>query len=228
MRTVSFTCALLLSLSSVEVRGFAPTVPATRIGANIEIPRVAEATTRMNLSASSSQTSSLPDVDTMKAKELRNELQSYGISTKSFFEKSELVDAVQKARAEGKTPKSTSSTSTKDSTSEGSSSSSTGTPKASREERLKEEMDKCKSMKVGELKKELQSYGVSTKSFFEKSEFVRAVAEARVDGKTSSGGGQSSVDEEPYDPSYRDVVMRKMTDDPRMLGGGPLIDIRLG
>ena len=57
---------------------------------------------------------------------------------------------------------------------------------------------------------------------------VRAVAEARVDGKTSSGGGQSTLNEEPYDPSYRDVLVQKMTDDPRMMGGGPLIDICLG
>ena len=41
-------------------------------------------------------------------------------------------------------------------------------------------------MKVGELKSELESLGVSTKSFFEKSEFVRALAEARVDGVKKS------------------------------------------
>jgi len=43
-------------------------------------------------------------------------------------------------------------------------------------------MSKAQSQKVSELKSELESYGVSTKSFFEKSEFVRSVAEARVDG----------------------------------------------
>lgn len=41
-------------------------------------------------------------------------------------------------------------------------------------------------MKVQELKSELESLGVSTKSFFEKSEFVRALAEARVDGVKKS------------------------------------------
>ena len=42
-----------------------------------------------------SSTSSLPDLMKMRVKELRSELESYGMSTKSYFEKSELVDAVQ-------------------------------------------------------------------------------------------------------------------------------------
>ncbi|KAL3809452.1 hypothetical protein ACHAXA_001280 [Cyclostephanos tholiformis] len=58
-----------------------------------------------------------------------------------------------------------------------------------RRERIQREMEKCNAMKVGELKKELESYGISTRSYFEKSEFVRAVAEARVDGVTAPGGG---------------------------------------
>lgn len=51
-----------------------------------------------------------------------------------------------------------------------------------RKERLEKEVAKCQEMKVGDLKKELESYGISTKIYFEKSEFVFAVAEARVDG----------------------------------------------
>ena len=34
---------------------------------------------------------SLPDISGMKAGEMRKELESYGISTKSFFEKKEFV-----------------------------------------------------------------------------------------------------------------------------------------
>ena len=178
---------------------------------------------QLNLAASS-----FPEASTMRAGELRKELQSYGISTKSFFEKSELVDAVKKARAEGKTPsgesgesKSSKSSSTKDEKSSDSS--------GSRDEKLAKEMETCKKMKVGELKKELESYGVSTKSFFEKSEFVRAVAEARVDGvksRRAGGGNRTAAREEEYDPSYRDVQMQKM--DTRALGISPVIDVRLG
>ena len=187
----------------------------------------------------------LQDIESMRAGEIRKELESYGISCKSFFEKSELVEALKKARAEGKTPingakvngdASASSSTTSSGASDGAGSSSASG--ASRDEKIKAEMEKCKAMKVGDLKKELQSLGVSTKSFFEKSEFVKALAEARVDGVKKRGGAgkgfgrgsQPQEEDEPYDPSYRDVVMQKMNVDPRdpRMGRGPLIDIKLG
>ncbi|KAL7540900.1 hypothetical protein ACHAXR_011143 [Thalassiosira sp. AJA248-18] len=138
----------------------------------------------------------------MRVAALKQELESYGISTKTFLEKGELVDALVQARKEGKTPiassssTSSSTSSSSSSTSSGSSTASTSSTTAStsststastsadRQERLQAELEKCKSLKVSDLKSELESYGVSTKSFFEKSEFVRAVAEARVDGVT--------------------------------------------
>jgi hypothetical protein len=107
-------------------------------------------------------------------------------------------------------------------------------------------------MKVGELKKELESYGVSTKSYFEKSEFVRAVAEARIDGmramgpigrggggggstRSSGGGGDATkgsgrggggrVREEPRDPSYRDVIVSKFPGNKGLLEG-KIMDVR--
>lgn len=146
-----------------------------------------------------------------------------------FFEKSELVDAVKKARAEGKSPKANGKEAPSKSTSKSTESKSTeskSTDRSSskpRSERLAEEMEKCKSMKVGELKKELQSYGISTKSFFEKSEFVRALAEARVDGVKKTGG-----EEEVHDASYRDVVMQKMSENQMAaLRGRGFIDTKL-
>lgn len=179
------------------------------------------------------------EISAMKAKEIRQELESYGISTKSFFEKSELVEALVKARMEGKTPVETTvngadgeSGSKTSSTSSSSSSSSSET--SSRLVKIQQEIEKCKSMKVGELKKELESYGISTKSFFEKSEFVRAVAEARVDGvsKTDgggsgrrSGGAKNAAREEPRDPSYRDVVVTKFQGGKGMLTG-KVIDVK--
>ena len=54
-----------------------------------------------------------------------------------------------------------------------------------RKGRIKVEQTKLKdsSMSVKEMRNELESlYGISTKSYFEKSEFVKALAEARVDG----------------------------------------------
>jgi hypothetical protein len=199
----------------------------------------------MAASASSSTDSSTDEdlekeIQSMKAKDIRQELESYGISTKSFFEKSELVEALVKARKEGKTPTivngddSSGSTSSATTTADAASSSSST---INRQERLNQEMEKCKSMKVGELKKELESYGVSTKSYFEKSEFVRAVAEARVDGvaksttttTTTAGSSSSSSsrgkEEEPMDPSYRDVIVSKFRGDKALLGRG-VIDVK--
>lgn len=180
------------------------------------------------------------EISSMRAKEIRLELESYGIPTKSFFEKSELVDACVKARLEEMVPIDASAVngdaaSTGNSDASGSSStsttgstSSTSTSTANnRKERIQEEMDKCKKVKVGELKKELESYGISTKSFFEKSEFVRAVAEVRVDGPKKSANGATSggrVEEEPRDPSYRDVIVTKFNAPGEIFG--KLIDVR--
>ena len=126
-------------------------------------------------------------VASMKAGEIKRELESYGISTKAFLEKSELVQALVQARAQGLQPKkekeSVSTTSTQAETS-----TSSDTSSRPREERLKEELDKCQQMKASELKRELEERGISTKSMFEKSEFVKALAEARIDNITSNKG----------------------------------------
>ena len=175
----------------------------------------------------------LPDIVDMKAGQMRKELESYGISTKSFLEKSELMEAVKKARAEGKTPVNGSGTSSSPSTS-------TTTPKKepvngetqdssqSRTEKIEKEMEKARGMSVADLRKELTSRGVSTKSFFEKSEFVKAYAEAVVDG-TKTQQSSPPKEEEVFDPAYLDVTVQKMgrQDQQRLLQGGRVIDIKL-
>ena len=171
-------------------------------------------------------------ISSMKAKEIRQELESYGISTKSFFEKSELVDALLSARKEGKTPIVESDSGKKGKNASGAKSSSrnsSSTNTANREKRIKEEMEKCVKLKVGELKKELENAGVSTKSYFEKSEFVRAVSELRVDGPPKKPDGSRSsgkVEEEPRDPSYRDVVVTKFQGNMKAMLGAGYIDVK--
>mmetsp|Transcript_7546 Transcript_7546/g.16068 ORF Transcript_7546/g.16068 Transcript_7546/m.16068 type:complete len:253 (-) Transcript_7546:124-882(-) len=219
--------------AAVAIRGDLPrTATAFLTGGRTRLRLAAEADTDTVASA-------LPEIDGMKAGDIRNELESYGISTKSFLEKSELVDALRKAREEGKTPikkppSRDSSSSTEASSESKSNSEEDQSVRKTRDERIKEEMDRLKSMKVGDLRKKLNELGISTKSFFEKSEFVRALAEATVDGVkksdttagTSSNGG-GGREEEERDPSYRDVVMQKFN--PRALGvGGSVIDVRLG
>jgi hypothetical protein len=167
----------------------------------------------------------LPDIKSMKATEMRKELESYGVQTKSLFEKSEFAEALKKARTEGKKPKEPKTASSSSSTGGSGGSSSSSSSSSSREERYNQALKTAKAMKVGDLKKELQAKGVSTSSFFEKSEFVKAYAEAVTDNKTGSGAGGSRRQEEPMDPSYRDVVMIKV--DRRQLAGQSVIDVTL-
>lgn len=76
------------------------------------------------------------------------------------------------------------------------------------------------------MKRELEDlYGISTRSLFEKSEFVRALAEARVDGVSSSSSSSNNADRptnnEGY-AEYKDVEV--LTDDssgPRPKGLDP-------
>jgi hypothetical protein len=150
---------------------------------------------------------------------MRKELESYGMSTKSFLEKKEFVEALTKAREEGKKPIEDTTTAS-DSTKKKSNDDDTA---LSREKRIAAEMEKCQQMKVAELKKELESLGISTKSFFEKSEFVKTLATARVDGTTK--GGSKSRQDSKYDPAFKDVKMEKFKGDPRLLGGA-VIDVK--
>ena len=114
-----------------------------------------------------------------------------------------------------------------------------------RKGRIKVEQTKLKdsSMSVKEMRNELESlYGISTKSYFEKSEFVKALAEARVDGMKkkkkksstvssstssssraassaqSSSSSRSHNTDEQWDASYKNVYTRRFdasTIDPR-------------
>lgn len=128
------------------------------------------------------------EIKAMRAGAIKSELESYGISTKSFLEKSELVNALVQARKEGKTPIATSSPASSASSSATASTAAADATTTNtlspeeRQEKLNKELEACKAMKVSDLKAELESYGMSTASYFEKSEFVKAVAEARVDG----------------------------------------------
>jgi len=188
------------------------------------------ASTSTSSSSSSDTEEELKDISSMRIGEIKQELESYGISTKSFLEKSELVEAVAKARADGLKPKPKASTTTKSSTrtntesnsasssTSSSSSSSSSTDSRPREERLKEEVKKCQTMKNSELKQELTERGISTASFFEKAEFVNALAEARVDNITKKSAAGSS-NEEAY-AEYADVEVLTSDDaGPRPKGG---------
>mmetsp|Transcript_11223 Transcript_11223/g.30792 ORF Transcript_11223/g.30792 Transcript_11223/m.30792 type:complete len:259 (-) Transcript_11223:9-785(-) len=186
----------------------------------------------------------LPDIATMKATEMKKELESYGVSTKAMLEKIDFMDALKKARADGMKPKEAGDATVNGegarSTTRKQSEESTTKPtdSSTRDDRYQKAMQEAKTMKVGDLKKELKDRGISTASFFEKSEFIKAYAEAIADnipkGASSSSSSSSSNSrtkskakakkpEEPMDPSYRDVVTQKF--DKRVLAGLSVIDV---
>ena len=161
----------------------------------------------------------LPEISSMRVGELKRELESYGISTASFLEKSELAKGVEEARVDRKAPAYSESNVTTNSYS----STSSKDPSNSRGDRLKEEIEKGQRMKAGELRKELESYGISTSSFVEKSEFIYACAEARVDGKkklsgsSNIGGGNNSFEAKASNSSIveKEDVVSTMQRQPR-------------
>lgn len=112
--------------------------------------------------------------------------------------------------------------------------------------------DEAKKMKVGELKQILESQGISTKTYIEKSEFIKAYIQLIMNGgsrnvnndssnntktksdttsskkaSTQSKSSEDNNNNNKKDPDYRDVVMYKMNgSDPRMLQG-TMIDITI-
>ena len=176
--TAIFTCLIVLSTrrndGAVSSFSWSSTSPSLRqmSGTHAFIPpRYRKGSSKLCMVSVD-----LDEIKAMRAGEIKKELESMGVSTKSFFEKTELVEALREARASGKVP-------VKESVVETASSEENGVDDGiPREEKIAKEMEVCKAMKAGELKAELESLGISTKSFFEKSEFVKALAEARVDG----------------------------------------------
>ena len=267
MKAYTAAAATIL-LSTISSTAFAPSAPF--FSKYTETRRSIQPSSTLQMAVSAPDITVRDEINAMHIKDIRKELESYGIDNKSFFEKKEMVEALLKARQEemipnyeeyeatiGSTDTTTTTTSADTSffanTKTASSSKkdknwfqtlkdnvTEGVKGVARSERIKLEMAKLKDVKVKELKNELESYGFSTKSYFEKREFERAVAEARVDGVTkkysssaasgsdssrsSRGNRATSTNNEDWDPSYKNVFVKRFdssTIDPR-----GVIDIR--
>jgi STI1 domain len=160
------------------------------------------------------------DIQSMRAGEIKKELESYGISTKAFLEKKEMIEALRQARTEGLHPRQPVDPSSRSSKSRTSSTSSdppvdATANKVSREERIRQEILNCQSMKPVDLKKELEEWGVSTKSFFEKSEFVQALAAARVDNVKTKKGSDTDTNNNSQDENYAEYTNVEVLTDER-------------
>lgn len=104
----------------------------------------------------------------------------------------------------------------------------TESSKDSRQQRYDNAFKEGGSMSVSTLRQELKDRGISTVSFFDKSDLVKAYANSIADGiESKDSKGPNTVgrnERENYDPSYRDVVVRAFN--PRtLLGGDIIIDV---
>ena len=319
---VSNTIAILLSTAaaaSTIAAAFVPTFSYTKYATTTTrrvpspqlLPRYNKLHELSAAVAASAPSSIRDEINAMRMADIKKELESYGIDSKAYFEKRELVEALVDARRsvgimgiDGYYDDTTSDsfdTISADTTttfgtevggsfatdygeavdSASSSSPSNNNKKKKKDEkkswfkpleemadkftstlkdgvskvdtnntrkgRIKVEQTKLKdsSMSVKEMRNELESlYGISTKSYFEKSEFVKALAEARVDGmkkkkkksstvssstssssraaasaqSSSSSSSRSHNTDEQWDASYKNVYTRRFdasTIDPR-------------
>lgn len=234
------------------------------------------------------------DVSEIKASEMKRELESYGISTRSMFDRDEFEKALKEARLDNlkekirSSKKSTVANNKKNddsktttthkssttffggddnnktdsggttwsskwknvadtvkavvesrtkkvssnncsSTKDEKSTTATVTNNAHREELFKLALEEGKDMKLSDLKKELTDRGISSSSFFEKSDLINLYANAiadqveRVvnDTKKETRSYDDSNNNEKFGSFYKDVIMCKF--DPRSIAAGDII-----
>ncbi|KAG7367934.1 SAP domain containing protein [Nitzschia inconspicua] len=150
----------------------------------------------------------LPDLSEMKASEMKKELESYGISTKSLFDKNEFEKALREERAnqmntdvesikdrinrgseaassfsqsEKKKQRENSQTDHASSPNQWKTTAQSSPPKDSSDSKYHNAFQEGISMKLSELKQELKDRGISTSAFFEKVEMAKAYAQAVAD-----------------------------------------------
>lgn len=107
-------------------------------------------------------------------------------------------------------------------------SSSSSTKATTRQERYEIASEEGKSMSISGLKQELKDRRISTSSFFEKSDLVKAYANAIADDtkkKGSKSRNASRHSEQSFDSSYRNVIMHTFDPMTLMTGDDVIIDI---
>lgn len=155
-------------------------------------------------SSPSSTSQSLPNIATMKTRDMKQELESYGVSTRSLFDRSDYEHALIEAR-KVKVSKSQASATSKSSSTRTRSQAvteRTSTRGKDNNSHINETrttsidddsanntwqglynaaVNAARTMSVSKLKDELKRRGVSTKALFDKDEFVKAYGTAVAD-----------------------------------------------
>jgi hypothetical protein len=167
----------------------------------------------------------------MKSSEMRKELESYGVSTKSLFDKMDFEKALTEARlkqgqkeiqdlrdrisqneevinskddkTERKTVWGRRSVDNNNKENQPNDVNTRTTPSDIREDKYKNAFQKGIEMKLSELKQELKDRGISTSAFFEKVEMAKAYAEAIADNVTKKTNNKQST---TFSTSYKQEV----------------------
>ena len=161
------------------------------------------------------------NVDEMRAKEIKAELVSRGWPTEGLFDKESLAAALKEARAAppadtpppGPAPSPAPAPAAAPAEAPVPEASSAKSEDAGAEEKVLEEI---RGMRVSDIKAELQDKGVSFAGLLEKSEFVKALADARAAAKDAKGGEEQNV-------NFKDLgAGQKMTkESPKSPNAGP-------
>jgi len=158
------------------------------------------------------------------AKEALGNIATPSADTSDYWE-TVAVAAKEELKKFATTPSSSDAASSAD-TSDDQESPSSSTTATTRQERYEIAVEEGKSMSISSLKQELKDRRISTSSFFEKSDLVKAYANAIADDtkdKDSKSRNASRRSEQSFDPSYRNVIMHTFDPMTIMAGGDDVI-----
>lgn len=200
-------------------------------------------------------TRDLPDLSEMKSGEMKKELESYGVSTKSLFDKAEFEKTLREERIHQELKE---AETIRDRINVGAETSSSKTSSGFRknrnmwsktapespmedpqERKYKNALQKGIAMKLSELKQELKDRGISTSAFFEKVDMAKAYAQAIADNVLTKKHTSTKEEEvyrgsrvhsnarrdDSFDPSFRDVILEPFNAAMTLNPGETVIDI---
>jgi len=200
---------------------------------------------RARLKAKAATAEDIPkEVNSMEDADIRQELESYGVSTSCMVGRQKLVDTLIQARFDKlysrPAPKKKVTFSFTTIFSSFSSASANTNPSQStwtqsaeavkqdfekheltqedKQRRMKEMIKSCESLKVRELKTMLKSLGVSSSGFVERKEMVRALAKARVNSMMEDDATARATDDEESAKRNKKQNRRSFSNQPMQHG----------
>eukprot|EP00520_Triparma_pacifica_P016914 CAMPEP_0118661790 /NCGR_PEP_ID=MMETSP0785-20121206/16478_1 /TAXON_ID=91992 /ORGANISM="Bolidomonas pacifica, Strain CCMP 1866" /LENGTH=166 /DNA_ID=CAMNT_0006555275 /DNA_START=146 /DNA_END=643 /DNA_ORIENTATION=+ len=148
------------------------------------------------------------ELSEMKAGQMKKELKLRGVDTTGLFEKSDLLEKLRESRTNNVERIDQFSTTSAPAPTPAPNPAPIPSPPQSS---VSNDVSSVSSMRVSELKAELDSYGIAYNDLFEKSEFVERVRMCRSEGREKKvGTASSTVVDEVDDGEWKDVETTKM------------------